>query len=67
MVGLITGKSALHPARVYGGHRRNFAGQSFSARGYFVSAVGRDEEVIRAYIRDQEEEDLRLEQMKLWR
>lgn len=67
VVGFIKGKSAIHLARVYGENRRNFVGQSFWARGYFVSTVGRDEEVIRNYIRNQEEEDKRLEQMNLWR
>jgi putative transposase len=67
VVGFITGKSAIHLARVYGEHRRNFVGQSFWARGCFVSTVGRDEEMIRRYIRNQEEEDQRLEQMNLWR
>jgi putative transposase len=67
VVGFIKGKSAIHLARVYGEHRRNFVGQSFWARGYFVSTVGRDEEVIRNYIRKQEQEDQRLEQMDLWR
>ena len=57
VVGYIKGKSAIHLARVYGEHKRNFTGQSFWARGYFVSSVGRDEEVIRAYIRQQEKED----------
>jgi putative transposase len=67
VVGFIKGKSAIHLARTYGEHRRNFVGQSFWARGYFVSTVGRDEEVIRNYIRNQEQEDHRLEQMNLWR
>ena len=58
---------AIHLARTYGESRRNLVGQSFWARGYFVSTVGRDEEVIRNYIRNQEEEDKRLEQMNLWR
>jgi putative transposase len=66
VIGFIKGKSAIHLARVYGETRRNFVGQSFWARGYFVSTVGRDEEVIRNYIRNQEE-DNRLEQMNLWR
>ena len=43
------------------------SGQHFWARGYFVSTVGRDTEVIREYINKQEEEDKRLEQMNLWR
>jgi putative transposase len=67
VIGFIKGKSAIHLARVYGETRRNFVGQSFWARGYFVSTAGRDEEVIRNYIRNQEEEDNRLEQMNLWR
>lgn len=67
VVGYIKGKSAIHIARVYGEQRRNFVGQHFWARGYFVSTVGRDEQVIREYIRHQEAEDHRLEQMQLWR
>ena len=67
VVGSIKGKSAIHLARVYGERKRNFVGQSFWARGYFVSTVGRDETVIREYIRNQEQEDNRLEQLNLWR
>ena len=67
VVGYIKGKSAIHLARVYGERKRNFVGQSFWARGYFVSTVGRDEEVIRNYIRNQEAEDRRLEQLQLLR
>jgi putative transposase len=66
VIGYITGKSAIHLARVYGERKRNFVGQNFWARGYFVSTVGRDEEVIREYIRNQEAEDKRLDQLKLW-
>jgi len=66
VVGYIKGKSALHLARVYGERRRNFVGQHFWARGYFVSTVGRDEKVIRDYIRHQEQEDQRVDQLKLW-
>ena len=65
VIGYIKGKSAIHVARVYGERKRNFVGQHFWARGFFVSTVGRDEATIRAYIRSQEQEDQRLEQMKL--
>ena len=65
VVGYIKGKSAIHIARSYGGRQRNFVGQHFWARGYFVSTVGRDEKVIREYIRHQEREDRRVDQMKL--
>ena len=43
VVGFIKGKSAIHVARVYGERRRNFVGQHFWARGFFVNTVGRDE------------------------
>jgi putative transposase len=59
VVGFIKGKSAIHLARVYGEQKRNFVGQHFWARGYFVSTVGRDERVIREYIQKQEREDAR--------
>ena len=64
VVGFIKGKSAIHLARVYGECKRNFVGQHFWARGYFVSTVGRDEEQIRTYIRNQEREDNRLDQLR---
>ena len=67
VIGFIKGKSAIHLARVYGERKRNFVGQHFWARGYYVSTVGRDETVIRDYIRKQEQEDKRLDQMNLWR
>jgi putative transposase len=60
VVGYIKGKSAIHLARTYGERKRNFVGQSFWARGYFVSTVGRDEKAIREYIQNQEKEDQRL-------
>jgi len=66
MIGFIKGKSAIHLAGVYGERKRNFVGQNFWARGFLVSSVGRDETVIRDYIRTQEEEDQRLEQMRIW-
>ncbi len=66
VIGYIKGKSAIHIARVYGERKRNFVGQHFWARGYFVSTVGRDEELIREYIKHQEREDKRLDQMKLF-
>ena len=65
VVGYIKGKSAMHVARTFGGRKRNFVGQHFWARGYFVSTVGRDEAVIREYIRNQEQEDKRIDQLPL--
>ena len=65
VMGFIKGKSAIHIARSYMGRKRNFVGQSFWARGYFVSTVGRDEKMIREYIKHQEHEEKRMEQLQL--
>ena len=65
VIGFIKGKSAIHIARTFGGRARNFTGENFWARGYFASTVGRDEKVISEYIKRQEAEDKRLDQMKL--
>ena len=64
VVGYVKGKSAIHVARTFGERKRNFVGQHFWARGYFVSTVGRDEAVIREYIRKQEAEDKRQDQLR---
>lgn len=66
VVGYIKGKSAIQIARTFIGKRRNFTGENFWARGYFVSTVGRDEQTIRQYIRNQEAEDKRQDQLQLW-
>jgi len=67
VVGYIKGKSAIALARNYIGRSRDFTGQNFWARGYYVSTVGLDEEVIKRYIREQEEEDKRLDQLGLFK
>ena len=67
VVGFIKDKSAIHLARAYGERKRNFVGQHFWARGYFISTVGRDETVMREYIKNQEKEDERMEQLGLWK
>jgi putative transposase len=59
------GKSAIYIARTFAGRKKNFVGQHFWARGYFVSTVGRDESVIREYIRAHDREDQRQDQLGL--
>ena len=67
VVGFIKGKSAIHIARTYGHRKRNFTGENFWARGYYVSTVGKDEEAAREYIKKQEKEDRRIDQMNLFK
>ncbi|RSH62573.1 IS200/IS605 family transposase [Stutzerimonas stutzeri] len=64
VVGYIKGKSAISIARRFMGKTKNFTGENFWARGYFVSTVGLDEEMVRAYIRNQEKEDEHYDQLK---
>jgi putative transposase len=65
VVGYIKGKSAIHIARHFMKRERNYAGQVFWARGYFLDTVGRDTETIRRCIADQEKEDQRLDQLEM--
>ena len=64
VVGYIKGKSAISIVRNFAGRKRNFSGESFWARGYFVSTVGIDEDVVKKYIREQEKEDERIDQLQ---
>ena len=67
VVGFIKGKSAISIAREYRGKKqRSVQGESFWARGFFVSTVGLDEETIREYIKEQEKDDERHDQLHLW-
>jgi len=66
VIGFIKGKSAIQIARNFVGRKKNFVGQHFWACGYHVSTVGRDEDAIRKYIREQEQEDRRIDQLTLF-
>jgi putative transposase len=65
VVGYLKGKSAITIARQFGGRARSFTGDACCARGYYVSTVGLNEAMVRAYIRNQEEAEARYVQMKL--
>lgn len=66
VVGYIKGKSAIHIARTYLGRKKEYSGMHFWARGYYVTTVGRDEGTIREYIKNQELEDKRLDQLNMF-
>ena len=57
VVGFMKGKSAIFAARTFCGKERNFTGEHFWARGYWVSTVGYNLEQVKKYIREQEDED----------
>lgn len=66
VLGYLKGKSAIYIARNFCGKPKNFIGENFWARGYYVSTVGLDEENVRKYIQNQEKEDQRQEALRLW-
>jgi putative transposase len=66
VVGFLKGKSSIWVAQNIAGKKQNFVGHKFWARGNYVSTVGADEKVIRAYIRNQESEDKRLDELSLF-
>jgi len=66
VIGYLKGKSAIHIARTFGGRQKNFTGEHFWARGYYVSTVGIDEAALRRYIQQQEDDDRRLDQLHLF-
>ena len=64
IVDYIKGKSAISIAKNFRGKQRNFNGENFWARGYFVSTVGLDENMVIEYIRNQEKVDEHRDQLK---
>ncbi len=66
VVGFIKGKSAIRAARDFMGRHRSFQGYHFWARGYFVSSVGIDEVTIQKYIRNQEKNDQKSDQRRMF-
>ena len=64
-VGLLQGQSAIRMHREFLGRERHCTGLPCWARGYCVRTIGLDEQVIRAYIRNQENEEKRQEQIQL--
>ena len=65
VVGYIKGKSAIYVARNFRGIKKNFKGESFWARGYYVSTIGLDDEAVRQYIENQYKEDQRIDNLSL--
>jgi len=58
-MGYLKGKSALMIFDKHPEYKKKGSGRHFWASGYYVDTVGRNEEEIRKYIKDQEESDRR--------
>ena len=57
VIGYLKGKSAIAIARQFNGKKRNFSGEKFWARGYAVSTIGLEIEIVKKYIAHQEKTD----------
>jgi len=64
---ILKGKSSEYLRREFPELRKKYWGMHIWARGYFVSTVGIDREVIRRYVKEQQEDQRRAEQLRLWR
>ena len=64
-IGFLKGKSAIRIHREFLGRQRGMTGLHFWGRGYCVSTVGLEEQTVRTYIRQQEEDEKRAEQLAL--
>jgi putative transposase len=64
---ILKGKSAERLREEFPKLRKKYWGMHIWARGYFVSTVGVDREVIKKYVRNQKDEEIRVEQMLLWK
>jgi putative transposase len=62
-VGFLKGKSAISIAKNFKGRQRNFNGEAFWVRGYYLSTVGLDEVMVKEYIRNQEKNDVHRDQL----
>lgn len=66
IVGFLKGKSSIWVAQNIANKQKNFAGHKFWARGYFVTTVGVNEEIVRKYVQNQESDDKKLDELNLF-
>ena len=64
---ILKGKSAELLSSEFSAIRKKCWGRHVWARGYFVSTVGVNSEVIKKYVRNQEEELVREDQLRIWK
>jgi putative transposase len=67
VVATIKGKVAIRMFNMYPKMRKNYWGSHFWSRGYYVNTVGKNEEMIRKYIKDQDKLDRLDKQGKLFK
>ena len=66
VIGTLKGKSAIRMFNKFPELRQRYWGSHFWSRGYYVNTVGKNEEMIRQYIKDQDKLDRFENQGKLF-
>ena len=64
---ILKGKSSEYLRKEFPDLGKRYWGMHIWARGYFVSTGGIDREVIRNYVKEQQEDQLREDQLRLWK
>ncbi|MBW2090898.1 MAG: IS200/IS605 family transposase [Deltaproteobacteria bacterium] len=64
---ILKGKSAEYLSKEFPEFRKQYWGKHIWARGYFISTVGIDREVIRKYVQNQQNDQIHEGQLRLWK
>jgi putative transposase len=64
---ILKGKSAERLRREFPELRKQYWGMHIWARGYFVSTVGIDRDIIKNYVKEHVTDQIREDQLKIWK
>lgn len=64
---ILKGKSSELLRKRHSMFRKRMLKWNMWARGYFVTTVGLDKEIVKKYVRNQEKDQMKQEQLRLWR
>ena len=65
VVGFLKGKSAISIAKNFKGRQRNFTGEAFLGKGYYISTAVLDAYMVKEYIRNQDKNDVDRDQLNI--
>ena len=64
---ILKGKSAERLRKEFPELKKKYWGLHIWARGYFVSTVGIDRDIIKQYVRNQQDSQIQKEQLRIWK
>ena len=64
---MLKGKSAERLRKEFPELTKRYWGMHLWARGYFVSTVGIDSETIKQYVKNQQDAEMKIEQLRIWK